>query len=731
MFKVPGWSIPIEKLKTQKAVKGLGTTANAQDDIGDVGGEKKSKKRKRGHAGRGVEVTEENLGELWIKYFEGKVIGEEEANGGVINNGVHEGGEKRRKNSPVKNDGQIIHINNDVKARESLKGGKSGEMTETESTNDRAVGIPITKDDISVEGNPLASTGPQNDDDEGRAKYERRKAKAERKREQRAQKQATGELPPPRPAGPNGDGSTNKVSGKKAKRVAESTASNQSNGFEVSQNRSLATGQYDTTMSTISTTSPKPAPPPPTATTTPATNAKLTPLQTKMAAKLTSARFRHLNETLYTTPSSAALSLFTGNPAAYAAYHAGFRAQVAVWPANPIDSFIEEVKLRGAVKGRGRFNQGSQAKAFRAQKQGRGGGNNAQQMAADGGSTDAAGPDLIPLPRTNGICTIADLGCGDATRAGSLSDRSSISGDKIGTTTKSKPPSPPLRERLKLDILSFDLSRGDGPYKDLITVADTTNLRLTTEPNSSPGVADSSVDIAICSLSLMGTNWVGVVDECRRIVRAGGEVWVAEIRSRFRRKGEAVMINNKRAGTVETDDDASPDLAQKKKKKQQKKQQQQRRGKAQSSNDADDAFALDEDNNDINKNSLTNPSSSSSSSSSETDLTPFITVWQKRNFSLISPPDLGNKMFVTMKFIKHGVGAANRGEQLEKGGGEGKEGRFVTSRAQIGMQMQMQMQAGGKVKKKFIDKEVVEEGKGGEGIDEEGRVLKPCVYKTR
>lgn len=721
MFTVPGWSIPIEKLKTQKAVKGPSSTAIAQDDSGNVGGEKKSKKRKRGQAGRNVEVTESNLGELWTKYFEGKVIGEEEADGGTTNNGVHEGGEKRRKSSPLNNDEQIIHIDDDdVKGPESLNGGKSKEMKEMESTNDRTVAISVTKDDISKEGNPLASTGPQNDDDGGRAKYERRKAKAERKREQRAQKQATGELPPPRLEGSNGSSSTSKVSGKKDKKVAESTAPNHANGGEVTHKRSLATGQYDTTMSTTSTTSPKPTPLLAPATTVPPTSTKLTPLQTKMAAKLTSARFRHLNETLYTTPSSAALSLFTGNPAAYTAYHAGFRAQVAVWPANPIDSFIEEVKLRGAVKSSGRFNQGSQAKAFRAQK--RGGRNNEKQMVADGSSTDAAGPDLIPLPRTNGICTIADLGCGDATLAGSLSGRGSSSGDK-GATTKSKTPPPQLRERLKLQILSFDLSRGDGPYRDLITVADTTNLRPTgtEEPNSS-GVADGSVEIAVCCLSLMGTNWVGVVDECKRIVRAGGEVWVAEIRSRFRRKGE--VINNKRAAPVETDDDdVSPDSAKRKKKQQKKKQQRGGGGgKAQSTNGDDDALVSDDDNP-----SFPNPSSStSSSSSSETDLTPFITVWQKRNFSLINPPDLGNKMFVTMKFMKHGVGAVNRGEQLEKGGGGGKEGRFVTSRAQIGMQMQMQ--AGGKVKKKFIDREVVVEEA---GEDEEGRVLKPCVYKTR
>ena len=78
-----------------------------------------------------------------------------------------------------------------------------------------------------------------------------------------------------------------------------------------------------------------PAPPPAT---------KLTPLQAKMRSKLTSARFRHLNETLYTTSSSAALDLFTSSPDLFAEYHAGFSQQVKdSWPVNPVENYIAAV----------------------------------------------------------------------------------------------------------------------------------------------------------------------------------------------------------------------------------------------------------------------------------------------------------------------------------------------------------------------------------------------------
>lgn len=47
------------------------------------------------------------------------------------------------------------------------------------------------------------------------------------------------------------------------------------------------------------------------------TKSTLTPLQQKMRAKLTGSQFRHINEKLYTTHSSEALSLFTTQPSLF------------------------------------------------------------------------------------------------------------------------------------------------------------------------------------------------------------------------------------------------------------------------------------------------------------------------------------------------------------------------------------------------------------------------------
>ena len=47
------------------------------------------------------------------------------------------------------------------------------------------------------------------------------------------------------------------------------------------------------------------------------TETTLTPLQQKMRAKLTGSQFRHINEKLYTTHSSEALTLFTEQPSLF------------------------------------------------------------------------------------------------------------------------------------------------------------------------------------------------------------------------------------------------------------------------------------------------------------------------------------------------------------------------------------------------------------------------------
>ncbi|PYI08211.1 hypothetical protein BO78DRAFT_395826 [Aspergillus sclerotiicarbonarius CBS 121057] len=204
----------------------------------------------------------------------------------------------------------------------------------------------------------------------------------------------------------------------------------------------------------------------------PKTEAILTPLQQAMRQKLISSRFRHLNETLYTTPSAKAFELFSANPELFDEYHAGFSRQVKEsWPANPVDGYIKAFRGRGAVK-----------------------------APKKGGRPDKRPSAALPR-RPNGQCTVADLGCGDAQLARALL---------------------PSAKKLDLKLLSYDLH---APKDSPITKADISNLPL----------ADGSVDVTIFCLSLMGTNWVSFVEEAWRVLRSDGkgECWVSEVKSRF------------------------------------------------------------------------------------------------------------------------------------------------------------------------------------------------------
>ncbi|EPS35434.1 hypothetical protein H072_11190 [Dactylellina haptotyla CBS 200.50] len=107
----------------------------------------------------------------------------------------------------------------------------------------------------------------------------------------------------------------------------------------------------------------------------------------------------------------------------------------------------------------------------------------------------------VPLPRAkDGFATVIDLGCGEGALAKAI--------------TGAKP-------RPKIKVHSYDLHAPN----ELVTVADIANLPL----------RDGSVDVAIFCLALMGTNWLKMVEEAARVVKYGGEVWIAEIKSRFAR----------------------------------------------------------------------------------------------------------------------------------------------------------------------------------------------------
>ena len=71
---------------------------------------------------------------------------------------------------------------------------------------------------------------------------------------------------------------------------------------------------------------------------------KSSKLHSRMASKMESARFRWVNEQLYSTTGDEAKKLFEKEPELFTSYHQGFATQVSKWPANPLDSVIAYVK---------------------------------------------------------------------------------------------------------------------------------------------------------------------------------------------------------------------------------------------------------------------------------------------------------------------------------------------------------------------------------------------------
>lgn len=331
----------------------------------------------------------------------------------------------------------------------------------------------------------------------------------------------------------------------------------------------------------------------------------LTPLQKSMRSKLASARFRHLNESLYTKPSAESLDLFKQDPSMFEDYHRGFQQQVEVWPSNPVDSYVASILARGKVNTRDPWKA-----AKRLAKKGKA---TAPEEEAPSSAVVRATGDAKPLPRNiKGHCTIADLGCGTA----SLSYRLQ-----------------PHLKPLNLTFHSYDLSKPTGPSAPLVTIADISALPL----------QDNSVDIAIFCLALMGTNWLDFIDEAYRILRWKGELWVSEIKSRFGRvdgtkKKGGIPINS--IGSLNKKDAKSTAAAKKAKKKDADKPEPE--GPQDSDDETQLAVAID-----------------GQPTADSTDMSAFIEVLRKRGFVLDALPerqmdavDLSNKMFVKMQFVK-------------------------------------------------------------------------------
>lgn len=202
---------------------------------------------------------------------------------------------------------------------------------------------------------------------------------------------------------------------------------------------------------------------------------KLTPLQQKMMAKLTGSRFRWINEQLYTISSDEALKLVENQPSLFDEYHDGFRSQVQSWPENPVDVFVNQIKERAQ-----------------------------RPVNAPGG---------LPGHKDKKV-VVADMGCGEAQLA--------LDVEKFLKQVKTKKGAKKFTKNLDIEVHSFDLKKGN----ERITVADIRNVPL----------EDNSCNIVIFCLALMGTNFLDFITEAYRILAPRGELWIAEIKSRFGEK---------------------------------------------------------------------------------------------------------------------------------------------------------------------------------------------------
>lgn len=225
--------------------------------------------------------------------------------------------------------------------------------------------------------------------------------------------------------------------------------------------------------------------PQPSASSSAKTGGALTALQAQMLSKLSGSRFRTINEKLYTTASDEAVRMIDAAPAMFDEYHQGFREQVRSWPKNPLDRIVD-------------LFDPSTASSANAKGKGKG-------KASSSAGTAASQFTKSPKARFGAGALVVDLGAGE----GGLAKKLVPKGVKV---------------------LCYDLvTTKDGWVRKQDTAAigglplpgyfdDDDPLALQPQPQ---GSAEGVADVAVFCLSLMGTNWIHMLLEAKRVLRTG------------------------------------------------------------------------------------------------------------------------------------------------------------------------------------------------------------------
>ncbi|RLN48010.1 hypothetical protein BBJ28_00000396 [Nothophytophthora sp. Chile5] len=197
----------------------------------------------------------------------------------------------------------------------------------------------------------------------------------------------------------------------------------------------------------------------------------------EMRRRLDGGKFRMLNEQLYTTTGKDAFVTFQADPELFDVYHQGFREQADKWPVNPLDTFIDYVKY------------------------------------------------VCLQWERHPKAVVADFGCGDARLAESVpnkvhsfdlvSRKPHVTACNIANVSK---PSTSLHYWVLDILLSYEI---DEEFAGLCVVLVQVPLK------------NSSVDIGVYCLALMGTSIREYVREVYRVLKPGGVLQVAEVKSRF------------------------------------------------------------------------------------------------------------------------------------------------------------------------------------------------------